>query len=120
MVRVRIMKIGVPKEIKSDENRVSVLPFGVQKLIKIGCRVLIERNAGLSSGYSNENYLNSGAEMINDPSELFSKSDMIIKVKEPQEVEFDYIKENQIIFTYFQFKFLIFSPSSSQFKSTIQ
>ena len=91
------------REIKSDENRVSVLPFGVEKLTKLGCKVLIETDAGLASGYTNDSYLFSGAQIIETPVELFNKSDMIIKVKEPQSIEFDYIKESQIIFTYFHF-----------------
>jgi len=97
------MIIGVPKEIKSDENRVSVIPFGVKRLTDLGCKVLIEHNAGLASGYSNQNYITAGAEIVNKPSDIFYDSDMIIKVKEPQPIEFDYIKENQMVFTYFHF-----------------
>ena len=97
------MIIGVPKEIKSDENRVSLIPFGAKRLSDLGCDVLIENDAGLASGYSNQDYIDAGAKIINNASDLFSESDMIIKVKEPQSIEFDYIKENQIIFTYFHF-----------------
>ena len=97
------MVVGVPKEIKNNESRVSLIPFGVQELVKSGHRVLIENNAGLGSGFTNEMYIKSGAEIINTPDEIFSKSDLIVKVKEPQESEFSLIKENQIIFTYFHF-----------------
>tara|TARA_B100000131_G_C18092431_1_gene602714 strand:- start:349 stop:1464 length:1116 start_codon:yes stop_codon:yes gene_type:complete len=97
------MIIGVPKEIKSDENRVSLIPFGAKRLSDLGCDVLIENNAGLASGYSNQDYIDAGAKIINNASDLFYESDMIIKVKEPQSLEFNYIKENQIIFTYFHF-----------------
>ena len=97
------MIIGVPKEIKSDENRVSMLPFAVQKLSDLGCEILIQKNAGLSSGYSDTDYLKAGAKIINSAADLFNQADMIVKVKEPQEIEFDYIKDSQIIFTYFHF-----------------
>ena len=85
------MIIGVPKEIKSDENRVSLIPFGAKRLSDLGCDVLIENNAGLASGYSNQDYIDVGATIINNASDLFSESDMIIKVKEPQSIEFEYI-----------------------------
>ena len=97
------MIIGVPKEIKADENRVALLPFAVQNLSIIGCEVLIENNAGLGSGYTNDDYIQSGATIIDKSCDVFDKSDMIIKVKELQENEFDYVKQGQIIFTYFHF-----------------
>ena len=97
------MIVGVPKEIKADENRVSLLPFAVQRLTNLGCKVIIENNAGLGSGYTNTDYINSGAIVLEKSSEVFAQSDMIIKVKELQSNEFDLVKEEQIIFTYFHF-----------------
>ena len=97
------MIIGVPKEIKNNESRVSMLPFGVEDLVKSGHTVLIEKNAGIGSGFSNDIYKKSGAKIIESAKEVYSKSDLIIKVKEPQENEFDLIKENQMLFTYFHF-----------------
>ena len=97
------MIIGVPKEIKSDENRVSIIPFSVKRLIDLGSEVLVENNAGLASGYSNENYIESGAKIIESAKDVYALSDMIVKVKEPQNIEFDYIKDGQIVFTYFHF-----------------
>lgn len=97
------MIIGVPKEIKLNESRVSLVPSGVDELVKMGHTVYVENNAGLGSGFSNEMYQASGATILTTPKEIFSQSEMIIKVKEPQEEEFSLIKPNQIIFTYFHF-----------------
>ena len=97
------MIIGVPKEIKNNESRVSVIPFGVESLTSSGHTVLIEKNAGLGSGFSNEMYENCGAQIISSASEVYAKSDMIVKVKEPQKKEYSLIKEGQIIFTFFHF-----------------
>ena len=97
------MIIGIPKEIKEDEKRVSLTPFGAEVLIKSNHTVLVEHNAGLDSGFTNKQYINSGAIIEDIPEILFSKSDLIIKVKEPQDQEIKYIKENQIIFTFFHF-----------------
>jgi len=97
------MIIGVPKEIKLNESRVSLVPSGVDELVKMGHNVLVEDNAGLGSGFTNDMYQNAGATILSTAKEVFSQSDMIIKVKEPQEEEFSLIKPNQIIFTYFHF-----------------
>ena len=97
------MIVGVPKEIKNNESRVSMLPFGIEDLVKSGHTVLVEKNAGLGSGFSNQIYEKSGATIISSPQELYSSSDLIIKVKEPQESEYSFIKENQMLFTYFHF-----------------
>ena len=95
------MIIGVPKEIKLNESRVSLVPSGVDELVKMGHNVFVEDNAGLGSGFTNDMYQNAGATILSTAKEVFSQSDMIIKVKEPQEEEFSLIKPNQIIFTYF-------------------
>ena len=80
------MIIGIPKEIKANESRVSILPFGVEELVKSGHKVLIENNAGVGSGFSNKIYEKSGAIILDTPNQIFSDSDMIVKVKEPQKI----------------------------------
>lgn len=97
------MIIGVPKEIKANENRVALIPVGVELLKANGHTVLIEKGAGLGSNFANEEYKNSGAEIVQDPSEICKNAEMIIKVKEPLPQEYNLIREGQIIFTYFHF-----------------
>ncbi|MFZ1573520.1 MAG: alanine dehydrogenase, partial [Candidatus Kapaibacterium sp.] len=97
------MIIGVPKEIKSNENRVGAVPSGVEMLIKNGHRVIVENNAGSGSGYNNESYTNVGASIVDTAAEVYKAADMIVKVKEPIESEYNLIREGQILFTYFHF-----------------
>lgn len=97
------MKIGVPKEIKSDEYRIAMLPGGVEQLIKDGHEVLIESNAGAGSGFADSDYQRAGAKVISDREEVFKSADMIVKVKEPQPSEIKLFKPGQIVFTYFHF-----------------
>ena len=97
------MKIGIPKEIKNNEFRVAITPNGVKKLINKGHEVIVEKNAGIESNFSNKEYQKSGAEICKTPDEVYNNSDMILKVKEPIEIEYNKIKENQIVFTYFHF-----------------
>lgn len=97
------MIIGIPKEIKRDEYRIAILPVGVEELTRRGHTVLVEAGAGLGSGLADHQYLVEGAEMVTDATEIFARSDMIIKVKEPQPQELEMIREGQIIFTYFHF-----------------
>lgn len=94
------MKIGVPKEIKTEEYRVSMTPQGVSELIVAGHEVLVEHNAGLGSSYADKDYTAVGAEIYGDVKELFSQADMIVKVKEPLECEYPLFKQHQILFTY--------------------
>lgn len=94
------MIIGVVKEIKNNENRVGLTPAGTEALCKAGHTVLVELNAGIGSGFSNESYEKAGAQIIADKKALFDKSDMIIKVKEPLAAEYDLFHEGQILFTY--------------------
>lgn len=94
------MIIGVPKEIKNNENRVSLTPAGAYALVKDGHTVLIEENAGLGSGITDAEYASAGAEMIKSNVEVFQKADIIVKVKEPIECEYDLFKEGQTLFTY--------------------
>ncbi|MBT8041679.1 MAG: alanine dehydrogenase [Pontiella sp.] len=97
------MIIGVPREVKSDEYRIAMLPVGAQLLIADGHTVLIEKDAGLGSGFSNEDYSAVGAEIVDSPQELFERADMIVKVKEPQSEEIERLKSGQIVFCYFHF-----------------
>jgi len=92
--------IGVSKEIKSNENRVAITAAGVKAFVNDGHKVVIEKNAGEGSGISDEQYVSAGAEMLDTPKEVFAEADMIMKVKEPLEEEYDYFKEGQILFTY--------------------
>ncbi|SVE62224.1 uncharacterized protein METZ01_LOCUS515078, partial [marine metagenome] len=97
------MVIGVPREVKNNENRVSIIPFGVEDLQKSGHTILVQSQAGSGSGFDNEAYSQAGAEIIDSPNEIFEKADLIVKVKEPQPAEFPLIRPNQILFTYFHF-----------------
>ena len=94
------MIIGVPKEIKLQEHRVGLTPESVQVLVSSGHTILVENNSGFEAGFTNEDYQKAGAKIINTAKEIFSESEIIVKVKEPQSSEVKMIKENQIIFTY--------------------
>ncbi len=94
------MKIGVPKEIKPQENRVGLTPDSVNDLIKNGHEVLIENNSGYEAGFENKQYKDVGAKIVNRAEDIFYDSEIIVKVKEPLEKEVEMIKEDQIIFTY--------------------
>ncbi|MCI4138300.1 alanine dehydrogenase [Bacillus vallismortis] len=93
------MIIGVPKEIKNNENRVALTPGGVSQLISNGHRVLIETGAGLGSGFENEAYESAGAEIIADPKQVWN-AEMVMKVKEPLPEEYVYFREGLVLFTY--------------------
>jgi len=97
------MIIGVPKEIKSNENRVSLIPVGAELLESHGHTVLVEKGAGGGSGFSDEDYVNSGAEILENAAAIYERSEMIMKVKEPLAQEYKLIHEGQIVFTYFHF-----------------
>lgn len=97
------MKIGVPKEIKNHEGRVSVTPSGVQEFIEHGHEVYVEHDAGLQSGFTDDMYKAVGAKILQTAAEVYGIADMIYKVKEPIKSEYGLIRENQIVFTYFHF-----------------
>ncbi|MCH2218487.1 MAG: alanine dehydrogenase [Flavobacteriales bacterium] len=97
------MKIGVPKEIKNNESRVGMTPAGVFELVKRGHDVFIQDLAGVGSGFSNHDYEDVGATILNTIQAVYDIAEMIVKVKEPIEVEYDLIKPDQIVFTYFHF-----------------
>ncbi len=94
------MIIGVPKEIKPQENRIGLTPESVKTLVLEGHEVLIENNGGFEAGFDNDQYLKAGAKIANTAADIFNDSEIIVKVKEPQKVEVDMIRENQIIYTY--------------------
>jgi len=94
------MKIGVPKEIKPQENRIGLTPESVKTLTSNGHEVLIENNGGFEAGFENDHYVSSGAKIVNTAEDIFNDSDIIVKVKEPQSSEVRMIKENQVVFTY--------------------
>ena len=94
------MKIGVPKEIKTKEYRVGIIPSGVELLVQSGHDVYVEENAGEKSGFSNDDYKAAGAIISKTAKEIFDTCEMIVKVKEPQVQEYDLLKPGQILFTY--------------------
>jgi alanine dehydrogenase len=94
------MIIGVPREIKEQEQRVALLPSGANQLTRRGHSVLVEKNAGLGSGYPDQEYANAGAEIVQEAKEVFARANMIVKVKEPLEAEFPLLRKGQILFTY--------------------
>ncbi len=94
------MVIGVSKEIKNNENRVGLTPAGADALVKAGHKVLIEKGAGIGSGFEDEDYSATGAEIVADKKKIFDDSELIIKVKEPLEPEYDLFHEGQTLFTY--------------------
>ena len=94
------MIIGVPKEIKEQEQRVALLPSAVNQLTRHGHSVLVEKNAGAGSGYPDETYTKAGAEIVDQAKDIFARADMIVKVKEPLEAEFPLLRKGQILFTY--------------------
>ena len=97
------MIVGVPKEIKEHEYRVALLPVAVDLLTNAGHKVLIEKDAGIGSGYTNEMYVEAGAELVDGPTDVFGAADMVVKVKEPQKSEFPLMRKGQTLFTYFHF-----------------
>jgi alanine dehydrogenase len=94
------MIVGILKEIKVAENRVCMTPAGVEVMIHHNHGVLVEKDAGIGSGFANDAYAKAGAELVQTPAEIYAKADMVMHVKEPQPSEYDLIREDQIIFTY--------------------
>lgn len=94
------MIIGVPKEIKEQENRIALTPAGVDAFVRAGHKVLVEKSAGLGAGFADEDYTKLGAEILPEASMVWEQADMIMKVKEPLKSEYKYFRENLIIFTY--------------------
>jgi alanine dehydrogenase len=97
------MKIGVPREIKTNENRIALVPAGAEQLVTAGHNVLIETGAGLGSGFSDDLYKSAGARIAPDAASVWRDSEMIMKVKEPIQPEWEHMQRGQIVFTYFHF-----------------
>jgi alanine dehydrogenase len=94
------MIVGIPKEIKDNENRVSTTPSGVSEYVARGHQVIVERSAGVGSGFADSEYEAAGATLVDSHAEVFARADMIVKVKEPIEPEYGLMRENQILYTY--------------------
>ena len=97
------MIVGVPRETKSDEYRVGMLPVGVEELTQAGHHVLVERSAGMGSGIPDDQYAVHGAEIVGTPAEVWEQADLVVKVKEPLEAEWPLMRSGQLVFTYFHF-----------------
>ena len=94
------MIIGIPKEIKEQERRIALVPSAAELLTKRGHAVLLEKNGGIGSGYSDEEYRKAGADIVDLAKDVFARADMIVKVKEPLQAEFPLLRKGQILFTY--------------------
>ncbi|MGE4353268.1 MAG: alanine dehydrogenase [Oscillospiraceae bacterium] len=94
------MIIGIPKEIKNNENRVAITPAGVYALTKLGHKIMIEKTAGNGSGIADSEYAAAGATMLADPTDVYDAAELVVKVKEPVEQEYNYFREGQSLFTY--------------------
>jgi len=94
------VRVGVPKEVKADENRVALTPAGVLALVREEHQVIIESRAGVQSGFSDEDYVQAGARVKDTPSEVWNSADMIVKVKEPLPTEYRFFREDLVLFTY--------------------
>ena len=97
------MIVGIPKEVKSDEYRVSMVPVGIEELTKAGHKVLLQAGAGMGSGISDDQYATCGAEIVESAAEIWKRSELIVKVKEPTTDEWPLMKSGQTLFTYFHF-----------------
>lgn len=95
------MVIGVPKEIKPEENRIAIVPGGVETLVHKGHTVIIEKGAGLRSGFSDEEYIKAGAQIAQKHEDVFTEAELLLKVKEPLPDEYQLLRSGQIVFTYF-------------------
>ncbi|VTS02147.1 alanine dehydrogenase [Tuwongella immobilis] len=97
------MIVGIPREIKTDESRVAMTPFGVEELTHAGHRVLVQSGAGEGSGISDQDYERAGAELIPEAATVWQQAEMIVKVKEPLPMEWPHLRAGQVLFTYFHF-----------------
>jgi alanine dehydrogenase len=97
------MLIGVPREIKEDENRVGLLPSGVESLVTAGHDVLVETQAAAGIGFTDADYRSAGGQVVTSAEEVFARAEMIVKVKEPLPTEYKLLRPGQILFTYFHF-----------------
>lgn len=109
------MRIGCPKEIKPQEGRVGLTPAGVDALVRAGHTVYMEHHAGIASGFADEEYVAVGAEILDSAAQVYKSSEMIIKVKEPLEPEYELLQEGQVLFTY-----LHLAPDPEQTKALLR
>src|SRR5947208_16152253 len=108
------MIIGIPKEIKEQEQRVALLPSAASQLTRRGHSVAVQKNAGIGSGYQHEEYVKAGAEIVDQAKEVFTRADMVVKVKEPLEAEFPLLRKGQILITYLHLSASTSLPEASQ------
>ncbi|MBW2193633.1 MAG: alanine dehydrogenase, partial [Deltaproteobacteria bacterium] len=94
------MIVGIPKEIKAEENRVAVTPVGVEIMKQNGHKILVEKDAGAGSGFEDLAYAEAGAEIVDSSKHIFNHAEMVLRVKEPQPSEYEYLQEGQIYFSY--------------------
>ena len=97
------MKVGIPKEIKNNENRVGMTPSGVAELVRRGHRVYVQHTAGEGSGFTDDDYVAVGAQLLPTIDDVYREADMIVKVKEPIAPEYPLVRQGQVVFTYFHF-----------------
>src|SRR5881398_1532969 len=97
------MIVGVPREIKTAENRVALVPAGVEALVGDGHSVLVEQGAGIGSGFADETYRAVGATLVPKAADVWARAEMVVKVKEPIEPEWPCMRKGQVVFTYFHF-----------------
>src|SRR5688572_1920399 len=101
--RLRAMIVGIPTEVKKDEYRVGMRPVGAEVLTKQGHTVVVQAGAGVGSGFPDQQYDAAGARIVPTAEEVWSRADLVVKVKEPQPQETSFMRENQTVFTYFHF-----------------
>ena len=109
------MIFGIPKEIKNKEDRVAITPDGVNTLVRNNHKVYIEKDAGLGSGFSNEDYEKAGAVLLDKAEEVYNKAEIVVKVKEPQPSEYKFLKKNYYINKYIVVDKIIQIPLSEKF-----
>lgn len=97
------MKVGIPKEIKNNENRVGMTPAGVAAMTARGHEVYVQHTAGYGSGFSDDEYVGAGAKIVPMIEDVYREAEMIVKVKEPIEPEYNLVRKGQLLFTYFHF-----------------
>lgn len=97
---IHAMRVGIPKEIKTQEYRIALTPAGARTLVQAGHEVLVQKSAGIGSGFSDESYRQAGATIVDTAEEVWARGEMIVKVKEPIAPEFEHMREQQLLFTY--------------------
>ena len=101
--------VGIPKELKANETRISLIPQDVAKLVNNGNKVYVQSNAGIAAEHTDNDYMSVGAEICNSTEEIYNKANLIVKVKEPQVEEYKYITYKHTMITFFHFASIIWS-----------